>query len=154
MAKNLRRDVKILAIIDALLIIGVIYMSLLVLPYLFPPKDDSYLQGKLIYLDNLSNPSNSSKGVWFKITLENPEKAELTQIVLGAVLSNGAHIYFNFRSDNFTATHGNYTAQFYDENNDGYVSTGDEFHIYGAALENADFYFHVSGFKGEMREKI
>ncbi len=154
MTLNIPEQIKLLKALNILLLIVLLCTVYIVINDSLQTNETTKVMGKIRYLEEISDPANSSKGVWLKITLDNPKKAELTQIMLGADLANEKRVYFNFRSDNFTATYGNYTAQFYDRNQDGYVSSGDEFHIYGVALENADFYFYVSGYNGALRERI
>ena len=155
MGKNIKEQINILTLVNIVLAVMIILVILGIYSVCINPNSNTMdIAGDIVYIKSISDPTNSSKGVWLKITLDNPKKTELTQIRLGADLANEKRVYFNFRSDNFTATHGNYTAQFYDRNNDGYVSSGDEFHIYGDVLENADFYFYVSGYNGELRERI
>ena len=151
---NIYKQIKLLKVLNLLLLVVLLFTAYITISNSLQNNETTKLMGEIRYLEEISYPTNSSKGVWLKITLDNPKKTELTQIRLGADLANGTHIYFNFRSDNFIATYGNYTAQFYDRNQDGYVSSGDEFHIYGVALKNADFYFYVSGYNGELREEI
>ncbi len=153
MTEKLKSQIKALAVINAILFLAVLYTALAVMNNLSPPSHEDMLSGKLTYLSSQSDPTNISKGVWIKITLENPKKAKTSDFVIGFDISGVAHAYFNF-DDNSTAKYGNYTAQFYDENKDGYVSSGDVFHIYGGILKNATVGFSISGYSGSLRVKI
>ncbi len=153
MREKLKSQIKALAVINAILLIAIVFAALGVMNNLSPPAHENILSGKLTYLSNQSDPTNFSKGVWIKITLENPEKAQIKKIALGFDLSGGGHAHFYF-GENSTAKYENYTAEFYDENKDGYVSSGDVFHIYGGTLKNATVWFDISGYSDQLRVKV
>ena len=130
MAEKLEKEIELLKVINAILIGAIAFTAILITPYL-APQHRNIIEGKLEYI---SDPTNLSKGVWIKITLKNPEKSTIEHIRLGFYLSTKILGQFNF-DGNFTAKFQNYTAEFYDVNNDRYVSSGNEFHIYGDTLK-------------------
>ena len=153
MSEKLKSQIKALAVINVLLLIAVVLAALGALNNLSPP--DRWISGKLTYLSDQSDPSNFSKGVWIKITLKNPEKANIVYLYMVVKLPSGKVASFTFNEiRNTTSKDGNYTAKFYDVNRDYYVSSGDEIHIYGGTLKNAIVLFRIIIYEGQLQVKV
>ncbi len=148
MGEKLEKEIELLKVINVILISAIAFMALLITPYLAPQHSNT-IEGKLEYMSDISDPNNISKGVWIKITLKNPEKVTIEHIHLGLYISREIHGQFNF-NENFTAKFQNYTAEFYDVDKDGYVSSGDVFHIYGDMLENVKVWFSITAYNGQF----
>ncbi|NPA74556.1 MAG: hypothetical protein GXO25_00555 [Euryarchaeota archaeon] len=112
-----------------------------------------YLVGQVVYLSNQSNPENPDIGVWFRLVLSEPNKLSLTNFYIVLWYNHGKNedfINFEFMGKN-KAHECNYTAEFYDTNRDGYITTGDMVHIYGEKLNNISLAFCEHGYIGCLR---
>jgi len=152
MGEKLEKEIELLKVINVILIGAIAVMVILIVPYL-APSHSNIIDGNLEYMSDISDPANYSKGIWIKITLKNPEKTTIEHIHLGLYISKEIHGQFNF-DGSYTAKFQNYTAQFYDVNNDGYVSSGDEFHIYGGMLKNVKVWFAITAYNGQLEVEI
>ncbi len=152
MGGKFENEIELLKVINVILIGAIAFMAILITPY-FATQHGNIIEGKLEYMSGISDPTNYSKGIWIKITLKNPKKATIEHIHLGLYISREIHGQFNF-DGNFTAKFQNYTAEFYDVDKDGYVSSGDVCHIYGGILKNATVWFDISGYSGQLRVKV
>ena len=153
MSEKLKSQIKALAIINAILFISIVFAAQGIMDNL--SLQNRWISGKLTYLSDWSDPTNFSKGVWIKITLEHPEKANIIYLYIVVKLPRGEVASFTFEGfKNTTAKYHNYTAEFYDMNRDYYVSSGDEIHIWGDTLKNAIVLIRIITYKGQLQVKV
>ena len=141
---KLKVDVEILAIIDTFLLLFLIAMILTPQhsgPYCLPP-----IMGEMVYLKNISNPTDPDSGVWFKIDLENPKYAEIGSVVL-RVFNGSRSTRIMLRNFTKNENQGLFV-DVVDENGNGVIDTGDRFHIYGWVLRGYTLRLYINGVPG------
>ncbi len=156
MREKLKSQIKALAVINAILLIAVVFAALGVMNNLSPPAHENILSGKLTYLSDQSDPEDPKVGVYLKLTLEYPKYARFGEHTIFGFLfiaNNTTEVGIPLKSKTGNEREG-FIVDVEDKNNNGLVDTGDVFHVYGRSLNGYYVVFSISGISGTIQTHI
>ncbi len=156
MSEKLKLQIKALAVINAILLIGIVLAAMAVMNNVSPPSHENILHGSLMYLSNQSNPEDPKVGVYLKLTLENPKDARFGGHTIFGFLfiaNNTTEVGIPLKSITGNERDG-FIVDVEDKNNNGLLDTGDVFHIYGRSLNGYYVALQISGVDGDIQTHI
>ncbi len=148
---DLKVDIVFLAIIDAVLFI---FLVALIITSFAPHQCECtrIIVGNLVYLENDSEPSSPTVGVWLKLELEHPSSVNLNNEADLLIYKGNQGIDVSI--ENMHGEKDGVVVNVVDANHDGLLDSGDRLHIYGMVLDRYTIALYIHGFPGTISARI
>jgi len=148
---TLKVDIAFLAIIDGVLFI---FLAALIITAFAPYQCECtrIIVGNLECLENGSEPSNPSVGVWLKLELERPSSVKLNGEANLLIYKGNQSIDVSI--EKMHSEKDGVVVDIVDANHDGLIDSGDKLHIYGMALDRYTIALYILGFSGTISARI
>ena len=153
---DLKTQIKIIKIVNIVLVVAVVVAAYFVFVKWQSLGKHEIITGKLIYLKEISDPENPEVGVYLRLHLEYPEHVKFGDGGYCGVLriynkTNAVGIPLENTTGNERE---GFVVDVEDKNGNGFIDTGDEFHIYGRKLGGYEVSFTITGVSGNIHIKI